>query len=159
MDSEVEKIIAFIFKRSGKEALGFSELYLTLSMDLNWFTPEDAKQFINYALKQKILIEKKDLIKPVFDINAVIIPLGFHPSQKFQKKNEQENKKEEKNAIQLLIKKITEKQGQKESEIINQIKKLESEKNILFEVAALLLAKDIEIDVDEYIKEFEEKIN
>ena len=55
MNSEWEIIIAFLFKRSGREELSFSDLYLTLSIDLNWFTPEDAKAFVNMAIKQKLL--------------------------------------------------------------------------------------------------------
>ena len=47
MDSEKEIIISFLFKRSGKESLKFSDLYLALSMELNWFTPDDAKSFIS----------------------------------------------------------------------------------------------------------------
>ena len=55
MPSESEIIIAFLFKRSGKAKLSFSDLYLTLSMDLNWFTPDDAKSFLNLTLKQNLL--------------------------------------------------------------------------------------------------------
>ena len=47
MPSELEIVITFVYNRSGKSELSFSDLYLTLSMELNWFTPDDAKEFIN----------------------------------------------------------------------------------------------------------------
>ena len=81
MVSEEEIIITFLFKRSGKSKLSFSDLYLILSMDLNWFTPEDAKAFVNLALKQKLLTKKGDLIKPNFDYDKIIVPVGFTPSK------------------------------------------------------------------------------
>ena len=46
-DSEMRIIIAFLFKRSGKEEMSPSELYLPLSMDLQWFTPNQAKEFVD----------------------------------------------------------------------------------------------------------------
>ena len=57
MDSEWKIIIAFLFKRSGKEKLSLSEFYLSLSMDLKWFSPQQAKAFVNHAVEQKLLTE------------------------------------------------------------------------------------------------------
>jgi hypothetical protein len=81
MDSEVKIIISFIFKRSGKQKLSFSELYLDLSINLNWFTPEDAKKFVNEAMEKGFLIKEKDLIGPAFDIKKIQVPIGFYPSK------------------------------------------------------------------------------
>ena len=54
MESDAEIIIAFIFKRSGKQKLKLSEFYLPLSMQLNWFSPQEAKDFVKIAIKQKV---------------------------------------------------------------------------------------------------------
>ena len=81
-DSEVEIIFAFLFKRSGKEEMSLSELYLPLSIDLNWFTPNKAKDLVNFAIKKKILIKKGDVLTPAFDFKMVDVPVGFHPSEK-----------------------------------------------------------------------------
>ena len=51
MVSEREIIIAFVFIRSGKKEMGFSEFNLTLSVALNRFTPEDAKVFTKKAVE------------------------------------------------------------------------------------------------------------
>ena len=79
MVSEEEIIIAFLFKRSGKETLTPPELYLPLSMDLKWFTPQQAKDFIKLAEKKKLLNKKNNLIKPNFDYKKINIPLSFQP--------------------------------------------------------------------------------
>ena len=81
MDSEVKIIIAFLFKRSGKEELSLSELYLPLSMGFQWFTPKQAKDFVNHAVQQKLLSKKGDVLKPNFEYKKIVVPLGFRPSK------------------------------------------------------------------------------
>ncbi len=63
MNDECKIIIAFVFNRAGKKEMSFSEFYLTLSMDLNWFTPDDAKTFTKNAIENSLLKEEKELIK------------------------------------------------------------------------------------------------
>ena len=107
MVSDAETIIAYIFKRSGKSEIEYSEIYLTLSMDLNWFSPDDAKAFINKAVEKKLLKKTNEIIIPCFDINNIKVPLGFYPSKMlFKDTNSVKNKKEEKNIFTHIIKKI-----------------------------------------------------
>jgi len=158
MPSESEIIIAFIFKRSGKNELGFSEFYLSLSMDLNWFTPKQAKEFINIALKQKLLIKKDDLIKPNFDYNKTSVPVGFYPSkQVFEEKEVKKHVKEE-NVLKKIVRRIVEKTGLKDQEIIYKIHEIEKEKNITPEVAALLVGKEHNVSLDDFFNKIEEEI-
>jgi len=158
MDSEVKIIITFIFKRSGKQKLTFSDLYLTLSMDLNWFTPEDAKKFVNEALEKNFLIKKKDLIKPYFDIEKVKIPVGFYPSKRVFIHDEAINIKEESNLLSQIVNTIAEHLNTKEQNISNKIKKIEEEKKVTTEVAALLLGKENNIDLSKFFEKIENKI-
>lgn len=156
MTSEVENIIAFLFKRSGKEELTSSDLYLPLSMDLQWFTPNQAKTFVNMALQQKLLIKKDGKIKPSFDYEKIVVPVGFHPSkQPFEEKDVKEEKLD---AVKIIIDRIVEKTGQDEQSIIGKINDVEKEKNICFEVAALLVSKEYDVDVEDCFDEIEEKI-
>ena len=156
MDSEVEVVIAFLFNRSGKEGLSFSDLYLTLSMDLNWFTPEEAKKFVNESLKKKLLTKKGNLIKPGFDIDKITVPVGFHPSKRlFQKPQVAEEKKD---IFDEIVKRIAEKTKLDEKDIISKIKEVEIEKNLTSEVAALLIGKENGVSLDDLFEKIEEKI-
>ncbi len=76
MASENEIIIAFLFKRSGKEKMSCSELYLNLSMELGWFSPEDAKKFLYKEIKNKLLTNEDEQISLTFDVNKIKIPFG-----------------------------------------------------------------------------------
>ncbi len=158
MDSEREIIISFLFKRSGKEHLKFSDLYLALSMDLNWFTPDDAKAFITLAIKENLLIKEDNLIKPNFDYEKTTVPVGFTPSKKvfeITKDNEEEK------PVSILdeLKKLIEKNKNIDTEQINElINKLAKEKNITEEVAALLIGTEHNINFDDFYDKIEDLI-
>jgi len=140
MDPEVKIIIAFLFKRSGKEKLNYSDLYLTLSMDLNWFTPDEAKAFVDNALKQKLLTQKDKLIEPNFNVDEIIVPIGFRPTKQISEKKEKDTHKKQ-NILATIAKRIAEKTNLDDETIIKKIKTIEKEKDVTPEVAALLVCK------------------
>lgn len=146
MDSEEEIVIAFLFKRSGKSKLKESEIYLPLSLELGWFPTKDARQFIEYAIKQKLLTKKEGLLTPSFDVEKIDIPVGFSPSKSTF--NVEESKVEE-DVFQKIVNRIIEKTNHTYEEIIKEIKQIQEEKKIIPEVAALLLAKEFNIYVED----------
>lgn len=158
MSAEAETIIAFVFKRSGKKEISFSTFYLTLSMDLNWFTPSEAKKFIQNAIEKKLLIKKKDLLTPAFNIEKKEIPLGFTPSKKIDSEEKIEKKEEKEDILTKIIKEISKNTNTPSEEIIRKIKNIEKEKNITPELAALILGKENNIEYSDFLSEIEEKI-
>jgi len=150
MTSESEIIIAFLFKRSGKNILGSSEFYLTLSMDLKWFTPKQAKDFLKKSIDDGLIIKNDEGIKATFDYKKISVPVGFYPSNKiFEGKTEIRPVKTE-NILDEMINKIVTSSDLDEKEVIEKIKTIEKEKNINVEVAALLLGKDLDVSLDMY---------
>jgi hypothetical protein len=159
LNSEAKIIIAFLFKRSGKKEINQSEFYLTLSMDLKWFTPKKAKDFVMLSLKNNILLKKEDTLKPNFDINNINIPLGFVPSQDVFYEQKDETNKSYLNIIDQIVKRIAENTGQNSKDILEKIKDVEKEKNIHFEVAALLVGLENNIVIDDFFEEVKYKIH
>ena len=82
MNSESHVIISFLFKRSGKDELKDSEIYLPLILELGWFSAREARDFVKYAVEQKLLVKKDGLLAPSFDVEKIIVPVGFYPSKK-----------------------------------------------------------------------------
>ncbi|UCF50182.1 MAG: DUF2240 family protein [Thermoplasmatales archaeon] len=158
MDSEREIIISFLFKRSGKEHLKFSDLYLALSMDLNWFTPDDAKAFINSAIKENLLIKRDTLIKPNFDYEKTNVPVGFTPSKKVFEITK-DNIEEKPVSILDELKKLIEKNKNIATDQMNElINKMAKEKNITEEVAAILIGREYNINFDDFYDKIEDLI-
>ena len=50
-----KNLIAFLFQRSGKERLEEKEIYMALSYELRWLTPEKAKIFLQRCLESGLL--------------------------------------------------------------------------------------------------------
>lgn len=158
MVSEAEIIIAFLFKRSGKEELGVSEFYLPLSMDLKWFSPKDAKAFLKRALEQNLLMKKGDLFKPNFDYRNIVVPVGFHPTKQILNEKVTIVKKENEDVGGKIIDRVAEKTGLNKQEVIKRIKDVEKEKNIHFEVAALIIGREYDVYVEDCYEDVEEKV-
>jgi hypothetical protein len=159
MVSQAELIITFIFNRSGKTELSFSEMYLTLSMDLNWFTPDDAKDFVEKAIKEGYLKEKNSQICPLFDISKVSVPIGYSPTgELFEKKKASESKQKEQSVLDKIVDKISKETKEDKKHIYGKIKEIGKEKDITLEIAAVSIAKNYKNISKQLYKKIEEEI-
>lgn len=147
MDSEAKIIIAFLFNRSGKNHLTESELYLPLSMELGWLSTKESQEFVNYAIKQGLLVKKENKVLPNFPIETVTIPVGFFPSKKHFSGNGRE---QQGSIIDGIINGICEITKQRHQEIAEEMLKEEKEKHLLPAVAALYVARKHGVEVDEW---------
>lgn len=138
--------VSMPFLRRGKDALKESEFVLALSIDLNWLTPEQAKNVLNLAEKSGILKREGDIIHPAFDISGVNIPSGFKPEPgAFDKKT----------LFDVVTDRIISGTGIEKRKVIALINKKQEElsKMVVIEVSAILVAIDHGIMVDDLIKE------
>ena len=156
--NQTKIIISFLFKRSGKEELTASDLYLSLSIDLRWFSPKEAKDFVNSALLQNFLIEKGAQIKPNFDYKKIAIPVGFYPSKQTFEEEKNKVNEERQDVVKLITEKIIEKTEQDEQSVFEEIKEVANKRNISLEVAALLVSKKYDIVVSAFFDQVEGKI-
>jgi hypothetical protein len=149
MNSDAQIIIAFVFRRIGEKRIKESDFYLYISIDLNWLTPLDAKEFIKRAKREKLLSSDGEYITPLFNIENIDVPFGFRPS----KNTYQENNKTIENNLTVIINKLSKSLKIDKNEIMNKIIEIAEEKNIIIEIAGLLLAKQYEVDLSKnYIK-------
>jgi hypothetical protein len=153
MDTEAKIIIAFLFNRSGKQALKESELYLPLSMELGWFSTKEAQEFVAYAVAQGLLVKKGGTLTPNFPVDTITIPVGFAPKMKtFAKKKGEPT---EESIVEHIASQISEKTGRDKKEVLEEITTIASEKNILPEVAALFVARTYDLPLEEWYDKVE----
>jgi hypothetical protein len=155
MDPEKEIIAAFVFKRSGKKEMSLSEFYLTLSIELNWFTPEDAKILTHQMINAYLLSKENENITPRFDISTIKIPSGFYPSKDVLKKDFLKSKEKNKDLLTIIIERIVEKTDEKQLVVFEKIKNISEEKNITIAIAALLVGQEHNIVFKDVLKEVE----
>jgi len=157
LESEIKNIISFIFKRSGKKNLKKTDLYLMLSMDLHWFSPNEANHFINLALEKDFLNKINNTLEPNFKINDVNIPFGFIPNKNKFEFNNSDKEIQENDIKEIIFKKYNSNKFKK-NEISKNIIKITKEKNIYQNVAALLVFNDLNVKTSEYIELAEHQI-
>ena len=157
-DEIAKRIITFVMKSNGKQEILESEFYLTLSMTLQWCSPHLAKQFIQRAIQEMLLIKKKGLLSSGFPLKNESIPVGFKPTNEFF-----QNYKPKQSSLDEIIKPdllsyITSNISISDNEIQTNIKSILTEKQVSGNIAFLLFAKKHDVSIDEYIALVEEEL-
>ncbi len=144
--SDLIYTVSMPFLRKGKEAMKESEFVLALSIDLNWFAPEQAKSVLHEAEKSGLLKREGEIIRPSFDVSKVEIPSGFKPETGiFEKKT----------LFDRTIERIMSNTGIEKRKVIAMVNKKQEElaKMVAIEVSAMLVAIEHGIMVDDLIEE------
>lgn len=138
--------VSMPFKRKGKEQLKDMEFVMALSMDLKWFTPEQAKSVLAEAQKSGLLKRDGDLVRPSFDISKIEIPSGFKPEAVAIEK---------KTVFEKVIERIITSTGIEKRKVVSMINKKQEElsKQVVIEVSAILVAIENGVLVDDLIDE------
>ncbi|MEM2925520.1 MAG: DUF2240 family protein [Methanocellales archaeon] len=142
--SELLLAIAQPFKKRGRNSLTISEFIFALSLDLGWFSPEQAKQVLAMAEKAGLLMKKGEEIKPNFDPKNVEAPFGFKPDIKAIL---------QRSIFDEIIERIMSSGLSKRDAIALVNKKQESlSKLVTIEVAALLVAKERGVEIADLVE-------
>ncbi len=153
MASEEEIVITFLFKREGETKISVSDFCLSLSMDLNWFSPTQAKNFVEKAITKKLLTKRDDALSPTFNIDSVSVPVGFQPSQATIQDEGEDVKKSgqiSESVLRSIIQKIAKERAMKEGGVHEKVRELAKKKHISSEVAALLFGKATGVSLSEF---------
>ncbi len=147
----LKETIASAFRSKGKSSMKKSELIWTLSLDLGWFSHEEAKKVVELALERGLLIGNEEL-HPTFNLNDVEIPIDFKPDSAKIFSNQ--------SVFDRIVQEIAEKSGKSVGEVIAMINKRQEELGNLLsvEVVALIVAKELGIDISKYIDEVEREL-
>lgn len=75
----LRRAVAVPFRANGRETLTQSEFVVALSLDRDWFSPEQAKRLVDVATTEGLLERDGDTLAPTFDHRSVSVPDGFTP--------------------------------------------------------------------------------
>ncbi|WP_096389947.1 DUF2240 family protein [Halopenitus persicus] len=73
--------VAAPFRQQGRNRLGEGEFVVALSLDRDWFSPDQAKRLVDVAAGRGLLDREDDDLVPAFDVDAVEVPEGFVPDE------------------------------------------------------------------------------
>ncbi|KUJ93684.1 DUF2240 family protein [Archaeoglobus fulgidus] len=145
----MRKVIAAAFKSKGKKKMKRSELIYTMSFDLNWFTHEGSKKVVEEAEKEGLLAGDDEL-QPTFDLDEVELT-DFKPDL---------SELLSRSVTDRIIEEIAVKLKKDGREVVSMVNRKQEELGgiISFPVAALIVAKEVGINIAPYIEEVEREV-
>jgi hypothetical protein len=149
---ELMEALSYLYQRKGTDVLSEKELVLSVSMDLGWFSPEEAKQLLDICLELKLIKKTKHGLSPAFDYLSMTVPIDLIPNKNILKVESQEP------LLLSIIRNIENKTQKKRSSIMSEINKKQVGLNVEIEVAAIIVAKNNGVDISGFLREAEAEI-
>ncbi len=75
----LRRTVATPFRQRGVEGLAESEFVVAISLDRDWFSPDQATRLVDVAVGEGLLARDGDALEPTFDPGAVEVPDDFVP--------------------------------------------------------------------------------
>ncbi len=168
----LERVVAHVFRKKGK-VTSISEFVFALSLDLKWFSPDQAESVLTNAERRGLVRITDEVVEPLFDIHSVEIPIDFRPSQSIIDRQEQsvdatackggallgetEEASEERTVIDRVVEQLS---GVKsKQEVIRLINDAQERLGIVeTDAVALLVARTCGIDVSGMIDEVYDRL-
>lgn len=142
--SELQRSIAVLFRRKGKELLTEREFVFSASMDLRWFSPKDAQKLLDMGLTGGYIERKNGSLVPTFDTSSVDVPLDYRPSKEIF----QEGASKQRDLFCEIVEKISKTKSVPKREVVSRVNRKQELLGIDIEPAALLVASDYGILLD-----------
>lgn len=155
VDKELRKCLAALFRQKGKDVMTEREFVYAASMDLHWFAPREAQTLLEISLKCGLLRLSDGALSPSFEISDDMIELDYKPSRDIIIG---EQKRDERDSFMVLVDKISASSGLERKQVIAGINKIREKMPVDIEVAALLLARNLGIDIATDIKNVRETL-
>ena len=131
--------LAAPFKQAGRDRLGENEFVVALSLERDWFSPDQAKRLVDVATGQGLLDREDGDLLAVFDVDTVEIPDGFVPD---------ESMLVEQSTFERLVDLLVA-EGIAKRDAVAGVNDLQRQLGVTVEAAAVVFARREGIDVSE----------
>ncbi len=136
---ELRYTVAAPYRHRGTDRLTESEFVATIAMDLDWFTPDQAKRLVDLATGEGLLEREAGALAPTFDVGAVDPPEEFVPDESVLTRR---------STFERLLDRITD-AGIDKQEAVAGVNQLQADLAVTIEAAAVVFARRRGIDVDD----------
>lgn len=131
--------VAAPFREEGGTEIGESAFVVALSLDRDWFSPDQAKRLIDVAASEGLLRRADGTLEAQFDPQEVDVPDGFEPDEAILR---------ERSTFERVLGALVE-AGHEKQAAVAAINGLQSELAVTVETAAILYAHKRGIDVED----------
>lgn len=150
---ELEVALAQIFRKKGKTSMSEKDFVFAASLDFRWFSPKEAQRFLETALESGLLALEDGKVSPTFEYKSTDIPKGYAPGADILLKPAQP-----KGMLMKIADAISSKSGQPVQDIISRVNRIQDSMGLDSEVAALIAARELGVDVSEFYDTVEEDL-
>ena len=125
------------FRQAGRDRLGESEFVVALSLDRDWFSPDQAKRLVDVATGEGLLVREDDDVRVTFDPGSVDIPESFAPDEDVLRAR---------STFERLLSALVD-AGMEKQTAVAEVNALQADLGVTVEAAAVLYARRQGIDV------------
>ncbi|PSP38316.1 DUF2240 domain-containing protein [Halobacteriales archaeon SW_8_65_20] len=129
--------VAAPFLAAGSRSMSESSFVVDLSLDRDWFSPDQAKRLTDVATGEGLLDREDDQLRPTFDPETVAVPDGFRPD---------ESVLQQRSVFETVLDRCLE-DGIEKQRAVAGINELQAELAVTVEAAAVLFAHERGIEV------------
>jgi len=131
--------VAAPFRQEGTTELGESAFVVALSLDRDWFSPDQAKRLVDVAASEGLLHREDGQLEARFDPQSVTVPEAFEPDESLL---------QERSTFERVLGALVE-AGHEKQAAVAAVNGLQSDLGVTIEAAAVLYAHRQGIDVQE----------
>jgi hypothetical protein len=133
----LEVAVAAPFRDRGGSRLGEGEFVVALSLDRDWFTPDQAKRVVDVAVGRGLLARDDDDLVAEFDPAEVTVPDGYVPDESVLR---------EQSTFERVLSAVVD-AGVEKQAAVAAINERQRESAVTIEAAAILYARERGVDV------------
>lgn len=119
------------FVQSGTDRLGRSDFVVALSLDRDWFSPDQAKRLLDVAEGEGLLDTEDGEVVATFDVGSVSIPEDFVPEESILR---------QRTTFERVLDAVVEAGAEKQAAVAA-INGLQSDLGVTLEAAAVVYAR------------------
>lgn len=136
-------VVGAPFLARGQSRLRESEFVVALSLDRNWFTPDQAARIVDRGVTKSLLSRDGDEVVAEIDVDTLDIPPGFEPDDSLLV---------EPAPFDRVVNELTA-TGMEKQEVVAGINELQAELGLLIEAAAVVYARRQGLEVSGLARE------
>lgn len=132
--------IAAPFREEGSREMGESAFVVALSLDRDWFSPDQAKRLVDVAASEGLIRRSDGQVTAQFDPQETTVPEGFRPDESILR---------ERSTFERVLAAVVQ-DGEDKQSAVAAINRLQGELGVTLEAAAVVYARRQGIDVSEF---------
>ncbi len=133
----LRRTVAAPFRTEGSDRMSKSEFVVALSLDRDWFSPDQAQRLVDVAVSEGLLERDGDALVAAFDPAEVTVPEDFAPD---------ESVLQERSTFERVLDAVVE-TGVEKQDAVAAVNRLQGDLGVTLEAAAVVYARRQGVDV------------